>query len=54
MLAQHRDASIGREMIVVRIVSAAQARFVTSSTSCQRLELFSSGLNRRKLREIAD
>ena len=29
-------------------VSATQARLVTSSTSCQRLELFSSGLNRRK------
>ena len=29
-------------------VSAIQARLVTSSTSCQRFELFSSGLKRRK------
>ena len=33
-------------------VSATQARLVTSSTSCQRFELLSSGLNSRKFREF--
>jgi len=32
-------------------LSATQARLVTSSTSCQRFELLSSGLKSRKFRE---
>ena len=51
VLAEHlHHPAVGREMVVVvDSVSATQARLVTSSTSCQRLELLSSGLNRRKL-----
>ena len=51
VLAEHfHHPAVGRQMVVPRKVSAIQARLVTSSTSCQRLELVSSGLKRRKLR----
>ena len=49
VLAEHlHHAAVGRDVIVVGKISAIEQRLVTSSTSCQRFELFSSGLNRRK------
>ena len=49
VLTEHLHYSaVGRQMIVPGKVSATQERLVTSSTSCQRFELFSSGLKSRK------